>query len=507
MNFADRLVADCDPSSPALITAQAEHSHGELAEAAGAVARFLLRSGGRPGDCVGIMADNSIFWAAAYLGVMRAGCVAVPVSPDLPLHDCRALAQATQMRTAFVESRRAESCARWLSPGVQQVVLDEPHTAHFEGASIWSFGELLAPRAPAPLAVGGGDDLAALLFSSGSTGKPRAVMLSHGNLIANTESIIQAIGLTPDDRAMAVLPFHYSFGASVLQTHLALGASVVIDRRFVLPDQVLQRAIDTGCTGFAGVPSHYQILLRRSRFKEMRFPRLRWLQQAGGRLQESLVRELREAHPELKLYLMYGATEATARLSILPPEEVDRRPGSIGRGIPGVLLRVLDEEGRPVAPGEIGEIVAEGRNIARGYFQDPEASATTFRAGRLHTGDLATMDAEGYLSVAGRAKSFLKIGGQRTSAERFEEALLAFPDIVEAAVVAVPDELLGEAPAAFVVARDARDATVGQRLREFARSRLPLQLQPKLIEVVPELPKNAAGKLQRMELQKRLRAA
>ena len=308
------------------------------------------------------------------------------------------------------------------------------------------------------------------------------------------------------DRAMAVLPFHYSFGASVLQTHLAVGGTVVIDKRFLFPDKVLQRMIETRCTGFAGVPSHYQILLRKSRFKDMDFPDLRWLQQAGGKLQPPFVRELRETKPSLRLYLMYGATEATARLSILDPGQVAARPGSIGRGIPGVTLRVLDEQGRPVAPGDTGEIVAEGENIASGYFQDPAETATTFRNGRLHTGDLATVDGDGYVTVLGRAKSFLKCGGTRTSAERFEEALLAFPDIVEAAVIGIPDEVMGEAPAAFVVARDPSDLTLAARLREFAEAKLPLALRPKIVEVVPELPKSAAGKVQRIKLHDRLRA-
>jgi acyl-CoA synthetase (AMP-forming)/AMP-acid ligase II len=203
---------------------------------------------------------------------------------------------------------------------------------------------------------------------------------------------------------------------------------------------------------------------------------------------------------------MYGATEATARLSILPPSEVDARPGSVGKGIPGVTLRVLDERGVPVAAGQVGEIVAEGANVAGGYFEDPVETASTFRDGRLHTGDLATVDADGYVTVLGRAKSFLKCGGTRTSAERFEEALLAFPDIVEAAVIGVPDEVMGEAPAAFVVPRDPGDSTVASRLLHFASAKLPMMLRPKIVEVMAELPKSAAGKVQRIRLHERLRA-
>lgn len=504
MNFADRLLLGRDDGRPALITLDAEHSYRELSSAVSSVATFLVRSGAERGECVGIVAENSFFWVAAWLGVMQAGCVAVPVSPGLTPADCRSVAEQTRMRFAFVEKRMAAACAKWLL-NAAQVVLDEPGSAPFESASIWTLHELLSTSARMP-SRGGGEDLAALLFSSGSTGKPRGVMLSHRNFIANTGSIVDAIGLRADDRAMAVLPFHYCFGASLLQTHLAVGGTVVIDKRFLFADKVLQRMAETRCTGFAGVPSHYQILLRKSRFKQMEFPDLRWLQQAGGKLQAPFVRELREAKPSVRLYVMYGATEATARLAILPPSEVDARPGSIGKGIPGVTLRVLDEHGRPVAPGEMGEIVAEGENIARGYFQDPAETASSFRDGCLHTGDLATVDADGYVTVLGRAKNFLKCGGTRTSAERFEEALLAFPDIVEAAVIGVPDEVMGEAPAAFVVARSPGDPALAARLREFASAKLPIALRPKIIEVVAGLPKSAAGKVQRIELHERLRA-
>ena len=503
MNFADRLLAGRNGARPALITLDAEHSYGQLSAAVSSAAMFLLENGAGHGECVGIVAENSFFWVAAYLGSMRAGCVAVPVSPGLTAGDCRAIVDQTRMRFAFVETQMAAACARWFTRPTH-VVLDQPGPVSFQGASVATLPECATRAVEAP-SRGGGDDLAALLFSSGSTGKPRGVMLSHRNFIANTSSIVAVIGLTERDRAMAVLPFHYSFGASVLQTHLAVGGTVVIDKRFLFPDKVLQRMIETRCTGFAGVPSHYQILLRKSCFKQMGFPDLRWLQQAGGKLQAPFVRELREAKPSVRLYLMYGATEATARLSILDPDEVDARPASIGKGIPGVTLRIVDEQGRPVAPGEMGEIVAEGENVARGYFQDPVETAATFRDGRLHTGDLATIDRQGYVTVLGRAKSFLKCGGTRMSAERFEEALLAFPDIVEAAVIGVPDEVMGEAPAAFVVARDPADVTVADRLGEFASANLPIALRPKLIEVVPELPKSAAGKVQRIKLHERLR--
>ena len=502
MNFALRLLQPgVDPARPSLITLEAEHSRGELQAAVGAVARYLHDRGARPGECVGIHGENSLFWVAAHLGAMHAGCVSVPISPALSAAEARSIVESTRLRFCFLDVRGSGAFKPALA-GIEHVVTDKAAPFELAGAAVTPFADL--PAGDPPPAPRGPEDLAALLFSSGSTGKPRGVMLSHKNLIANTDSILDSIGIQAADRVMAVLPFHYTFGASVLHTHLAVGAAVVIDKRFLFPDKVLQRMVETRCTGFAGVPSHYQILLRRSQLKTMKLPDLKWMQQAGGKLAEPFVRELRGLFPAVRLFVMYGATEATARIAILPPDEVDARPWSVGKAIAGVTIRLLNEDGAEVPPGEPGEIVVQGDNVARGYFQDPEESAATFKGGRLYTGDVAVQDPEGFLRIVDRAKSFLKCGGTRTSAQRIEEELLAFPDIVEAAVVGIPDELLGEAVAAFVVARDPDDASTVQRLKAFAASRLAPPLQPKIIEVLTTLPKSAAGKVQRRLLRERL---
>ena len=174
------------------------------------------------------------------------------------------------------------------------------------------------------------------------------------------------------------------------------------------PDSALRRMQQTECTGFAGVPSHYQILLRTTTLKRMHFPKLRLLQQAGGRLAPAFVKELRDTLPGVQIFLMYGQTEATARLTYLPPELVDEKPGSIGKGIPGVKVQVLDESGNEVSPGQVGEIVAEGDNITLGYWQDSAETEACFRNGRLYTGDLATVDEDGFIYVVDRVRDFLK---------------------------------------------------------------------------------------------------
>jgi acyl-coenzyme A synthetase/AMP-(fatty) acid ligase len=207
------------------------------------------------------------------------------------------------------------------------------------------------------------------------------------------------------------------------------------------------------CTGFAGVPSTYQTLLRNSTFPRRALPHMRKLQQAGGKLQSVLIQELVNTVPQARVYVMYGQTEATARLSYLPPDLLSSKLGSIGKGIPGVTLRVIGEDGSPVTPGNVGEIYASGDNISPGYWNDPEASQDKFVDGVLHTGDLATVDDDGYIFVVDRKADFIKSFGYRVSSQRVEECIVELPDVVGAAVIGEADLVRGEAIWAFVVQR------------------------------------------------------
>jgi acyl-CoA synthetase (AMP-forming)/AMP-acid ligase II len=267
-------------------------------------------------------------------------------------------------------------------------------------------------------------------------------------------------------------------------------------------ETILERLASTECTGFAGVPSHFQILLRSTGLRKHQFPRLRYVQQAGGHLPPAQVDELRAALPHTQVFVMYGQTEATARLSCLPPEFLDAKRGSIGRGIPGVRLRVVNTSGDDVRPGEAGEITAEGDNVAKGYWGQPEESATTFRQGTLHTGDLATIDEDGFIYIVGRSKDFLKCRGERVSCLSIEVRLLECEELSEAAVIGVPDDVLGEAVMAFVVPRGAGGPGLAARVHALCKRRLPIHLVPREIVVLQMLPKNSAGKVMKHELKR-----
>ena len=479
VNVFDYLLEGKPPSAIALLTLQGEYTYGMLRAGALKVTDHLIARGAKKGDRALLLAESGEFWVAAYLGILRAGLVCVPLPSRIAAEDLDYIYGVTQPAFLFVEARHR---AR-IPQALQQILTITDEQLESRVGSEAKLGETSA------------NDLAALMFTSGSTGKPRGVMISHGNIIANTDSIIEYLSLAARDRIMAVLPFHYCFGTSLLHTHLRAGGSVVVDPRFMYPEKVLQRMQETSCTGFAGVPSHFQILLRKSNFARMTFPRLRYLQQAGGPLAPNFIRELREALPEKQVFVMYGQTEATARLSYLSPDLLPAKIGSVGKGIPGVQLSVLNEAGASVRPGQTGEIVAEGANIALGYWRDDEETTRCFRDGKLYTGDLATVDEDGFIFIVDRAKDFLKCGGKRVSCRQLENVLLEHPGLLEAAVVGVPDEILGEAAIAYVVPRDQQQQPSAEQLNVYCRQRLPLPFVPKCFVVLKSLPRNSSGKV------------
>ena len=329
------------------------------------------------------------------------------------------LAEQAGMRRVLVQARHLGRAAPWCA-GL--------------GLEVWPEGGWAA-RVPADaaaalqgVAVDPVADPTSIIFTSGSTGVPKGVMISHRNIACNTGDIIAYLGLSERDRVLAVLPLSYCYGASLLHTHLRVGGSVVLVESFmsfVFPERVLDEMEATACTGFAGVPSTYQILLRRSGFARRRFPALRWLQQAGGRLPTPFIRELRQAHPDVTL-LRDVRADGGHGAAVVPAAGAARRQARLDRPRPALTrLEVLGPEDQPVRPGsdEVGEIVASGENIALGYWQDAAETARFFRDGRLRTGDLARVDADGFIYIVDRSRDFLKCMGNRVGPKEIEEVI------------------------------------------------------------------------------------
>jgi acyl-CoA synthetase (AMP-forming)/AMP-acid ligase II len=488
MNTTDYLLQNIQNNDLAILTKEKSYTYGEVKQAAARLAAELISLGIQPGDRVGLLGQNSLFWVAAYLATLKIGAVAAPFSTLITVEDLQRNADFVECKAVFFETHQQRKFGDALAnrlPVIFDQVLNQP------GTTAW-------PETPIDFDI---DQDAALMFTSGTTARPRAVRVTHRNIQSNTNSIVQYLELSSAERILVILPFYYCFGTSLLHTHLRVGGSVALCNTFTFPETALDLMEDAECTGYAGVPSSFQLLLRNSTFPRRTTPSLRKIQQAGGKLHSVLIQELVAAKPQAKVYVMYGQTEATARLSYLFPEMLPTKLGSIGKGIPGVNLSVLGEDSKPVKPGEVGEIIARGENISPGYFNDREASADKFVDGALHTGDLATVDDEGYIYVVDRIADFIKSWGYRVSSQEVESCVLQMPEIVSAAAVGVPDLAAGEAIHVFVTLR-ARAEITPEAIIAHCREKLAKHMVPEVISVVKGLPLNPHGKVIKSELRR-----
>lgn len=472
-NFAGRLVKRLGPCSYLIDAATGRTIWpGDLPGLIAANGASLVSAGLRKGDRVLIGCSLSLSSALVYLGAMYAGLVAVPVE-DRAVKDSA---------TALLEATGAN--AVWTEAGLRGGWTHKGSILCLQGDLAKETAEITPPAACVA------SDLAALMATSGSTGVPRFVMVSHGNLIANTEAIIRSQRLASDERAMLILPVSYCFGASLMHTHLYQGGGVVFDRRFMFPDKVLQAMAQWACTTFAGVPTVYNVLLRRSNIRRIAMPCLRRFLQAGGALAPERISEMRAAFPTANFYVMYGQTEATARISCMEPELWEEKQGSVGRPLDNLKIRIVDEEGNDLPAKQIGELLVKGPSICSGYLNDPEETRRIFSDGWLRTGDFARQDEEGYLWIEGRKGAFLKMRGMRVSFPEVEARVTAIPGVYECVARAIDHPEAGEALVLFIVPDQGASIAL-----EEVRRHLPAHWPIDSIRLVSELPKTSAGKI------------
>ncbi|HPG41398.1 MAG TPA: class I adenylate-forming enzyme family protein [bacterium] len=464
------------------------------------LANYLKEIGIRRGERVAILYENCFNYIIAYYAILKAGGVTVALNTETTTDSLAYLLYDSGARAIITNARFSKYVVPAIkrTPDVKHVIISQDDLSEYELIGhcsqvrlndIYNSGN---PEHPAVRCID--IDLASIVYTSGSTGKPKGVTLTHLNIVTNTRSIVSYLQLTPQDRIMVVLPFYYIYGKSLLNTHFFVGGSVVIDNMFAYPNVVLKNIIKTEATGFSGVPSTFSILLNSSNVRKLKFASLRYITQAGGAMAPTLQQEVAAVFAPAKLFIMYGATEASARLSYMDPEALPRKWGSIGKAIPNVDLFVADDRGNELPTGEIGEIVGRGANLMVGYWNDPLETAQVLRNGLYYTGDLGRMDEEGYLYVVGRKKDMIKVGGERVSAKEVEEVILEIDKVHEVAVIGVDDATLGEAIKAFIVPR--ADAILSsEEVMVYLRGRLPHYKNPKYIEICTALPKNESGKI------------
>lgn len=464
--------------------------YSELWEQAHGFADRLHMQGLAAGDRVALILPNRIESAVACYGAWLAGCVVVPLNVQARARDFVPWLRHSGARHVVYEEghRDAEQAA-------EEAGLEDNRTVAAEGQTLCARGN---PAATLPT-TRDAESLAMILYTSGTTGSPKGVMLSHSNLLANAESVTSYLGITAEDRMLCVLAFYYAYGASVLHTHLISGACIVLAKNLLFPHLIMEKAARERATSFSGVPSTFALMLEHAQPDAYDLSALRCLTQAGGAMSSALTRRLRVALPQARLFVMYGQTEATSRISWLPPQQLDKKLGSVGIPIDGVEWKVVREDGSKAAPGETGDLWVSGPNVMLGYWNNPEATRSVLRDGWLCTGDMGHLDKDGYLFLLGRRGDMIKTGAHRVHPNDVEEVIAEIPGISEVAVVGIDDDIMGQVLKAFIVATEL-PPRAEDRIKAHCRLRLAPYKIPRHIAFVDTLPRTASGKVRRFQL-------
>jgi long-chain acyl-CoA synthetase len=484
------------PEKAALVCDGASYRYREINEAAARIAAALSQRGVRRGDRVAIFMDNSAEAVIAIYAALKIGAVFMPVN---------ALTKTDKLAYMLNDARAAclvTHCSLHSVWGPALAQSSSVHTCIVAGEA--SYAEAAAAD-PAP----GSDelidqDLAAIIYTSGSTGDPKGVMLSHLNMVTAVNSVSGYLGYREDDVILCVLPLAFDYGLYQVLMGFKVGARVVLERNFAFPARILEVMARERVTVLPGVPTIFTLLMNLGNLSRYELGRLRMITNTAAALSEEHIRRLRALFPQATLYSMYGLTECK-RVTYLPPEELDIRPTSVGRGMPNEEVWLVDETGRRLPNGATGELVIRGSHVMRGYWEKPAETAERLRPGPypgelvLYSGDIFRTDAEGYLYFVARKDDIIKSRGEKVSPREVENALYSLPGVLEAAVVGVPDPVLGEAVKAVVVLAPGHAYSEKEMIRH-CLSKLENFMAPKYVEFVDSIPKTNTGKIRKLSL-------
>jgi amino acid adenylation domain-containing protein len=482
------------PDKVAIVHQGERLTYRQLDRRSNALAHILVERGIARGDRVIIFADNSIAAVIAFWAVLKANAVASVISAltkadklSYYLLDCRAAALIADEHLGKVW-REPASRSQWL-----KTTIVAPNDRALNEA-----------RDDAPPRQNIDIDLASIIYTSGSTGDPKGVMLTHRNMLTAAASITSYLENVEDDVILCVLPLAFDYGLYQMIMACRMGARLILEQSFAFPAQVLDSVIREGVTGFPGVPTIFAVLGELKTLDEYDFSRVRYVTNTAAALPVKHIRRLRDLFPNARVYSMYGLTECK-RCTYLPPDDIDRKPTSVGFAIPNTELWIVDEDGNKVGPNTVGQLVIRGATVMRGYWEKPEQTAEKLKPGPLpgehvlYTGDYCRIDDEGYLYFVGRMDDIIKSRGEKVAPKEVENVLYNIKGVRDAAVIGVPDEILGEAVKAFVVLEQGSGLTPKDIQRE-CQAKLESFMRPKYVEIVQDLPTTSTGKIKKTDL-------
>lgn len=506
------------PGKEALVCRDRRWTYQDIKDQSDALSRALTGLGVQKQDRVVVYMDNDAEVVISMIGVMKTGAIFVNLNGMLKpkklsyiLQDSGASALITSVSKAAAVSEalgNADGLRSIIWKGASALV----PTRLTPRSHLWD-DVCSASASDGPDRRGGtvvdscgiiDQDLAALIYTSGSTGEPKGVMSTHYNMVSAAKSITQYLQNRESDIILNVLPLSFDYGLYQVIMSFIFGGTVVLEKSFAFIHSTLKRLEEERVTGFPIVPTILSLMLNRQDLKKYDFRSLRYVTNTGAALPVEHIRRFRSLFPDVQLYSMFGLTECK-RVCYLSPEEVDRRPSSVGKAIPNCEVWIEDESGREIGPGETGELVIRGSNVMRGYWNAPELSARYFRPGRypgelvLYSGDYFRKDDDGYLYFLGRKDDMIKCRGERVSAKEVENTLYEIRGIREAAVIGIPDGIEGQSIKAFVSV-DPSSGTGERDIRKYCADNLESFAVPKYIQFIDELPKTPNGKIDKKRL-------
>lgn len=485
------------PAKTAIVAGDIRLSYGEADRNSSRLAAKLMTAGVTRGDRIVFLLDNGIEAAITFFAAWKLGGVACPLHASIKAEKLADIFCSIEPAAIIVQARLMPiieaACA---ISGKTPVIVVVQAASPVAGAL--SYEELTGAEAIFELPPNlNDDDLALIIHTSGSTGRPKGVMLTHANIAAACTSIAGYLENTENDVVLSVLPLSHGYGITQMVTMAMVGGTLVLEKSFAFPRVVLARLQSEKVTGFPLVPAMAAMFAGMPDLSAETLPHLRYMTNAAAGLPPTTTARLQTCLPHVALYLMYGQTECL-RTTYLPPDDVARRPLSVGHAIPGTNVFIIDDSGTPVAPGETGELVVEGPHVMRGYWRNDMATAEALRPGpngpRLHTGDLFWADEDGFLHFVSRRDDIIKTRGEKVSPQEVERVLYALPGVLEAAVEGVDDAVFGQVIKAHVAADPA--AGLNERLvQRHCAAHLEDFMVPKLVEFHDALPKTATGKI------------
>lgn len=492
------------PDQVALICDKRSYTYAQIGAMTANLAAKLQERGVERGDRVALFLDNSVELVVGVFAALSSGAVFMPINPltkadklAYMLNDSRAKALVTQ---ASLESIYAEALEH--NKTVRSCLVVGTGTLSDARITAYSVDDSVGARPTDPGLID--QDLASIIYTSGSTGDPKGVMLTHLNMVSAARSVSTYLGLRADDVVVCVLPLAFDYGLYQLLMSVRVGATLVLERSFTFPIKVLERMVEHRVTVFPGVPTVFSMLMNIGSLSSYQLGSLRMMTNTAAALSEEHIRQLRGLFPQAQLFSMYGLTECK-RVTYLPPDQLDVRPTSVGRGMPNEEVWLVDDSGRRLPHGSTGELVIRGSNVMRGYWEKPEETAKRLKPGPipgeliLHSGDIFRTDDEGWLYFVARKDDIIKSRGEKVSPREVENALYALEGVYEAAVIGVPDDLLGQAVKAFVTLKTGYSYSEREVIKHCV-SRLENFMAPKYVEFVSALPKTDTGKIKKTGL-------